>query len=186
MKTSKRYYKNINQELSTATVKSGRKRTFNVNFTNIINGFAIDNGKDVDFYNNLMEFICTKRFSGKYFDGIFGKEITKKTFKAWDKKCDKIKAQIIIKNLKTRSLNAVKMIVLDFNHQVKINKETKQAEEVAKEKRDIITSMVKELSNSKDKTEWQQKANQIVGTIGYEFVKIVGWKNVLTIAKNLK
>lgn len=118
-----------------------------------------------------------KRTTSMYW-ALEGREIKKETF--------------------TRKLNALKReakankAASDARFE-EIRKETaaliaryiEEAKAAAADNKDRILPLLEELSNSVDQAAWHDKANQIVGIVGYRFVKLIGFKETLQIAKDL-
>jgi hypothetical protein len=176
-----RYFKHVNQTLTSGNGNPSRK-SFKVLETTITNGFAKDNGKSVDFYDNFMCYVCTKLHSGKYFYGIDGVEINERSFKIQDTKASqrlqKYNQKIATKRLKVSSKNAVQKLKKSFELEII----TKQATEKAILMKKEIAKF--NIENSVDKQDWHDKANRIVMLIGTNFVPTLGWKTVLNIALN--
>jgi hypothetical protein len=184
-----KYYKKVNQTLTSGN-GNPRNKTFKVIENFINNGFAIDDGKSVDFFNNLMGFECSKRHSGCYFEGVIGKEIKLSTFKKYQKA-----AKIEVENLK-------KVEELKVEQQKKEREKSKKEWDAkATEKKEILSirineviSKVLEIENIKtliskrlegDKSN-NGICNKAVGIIGYEFANYLGWIYVLgEINKNI-
>jgi len=121
--------------------------------------------------------VITKRTTSKYFE-FNAKEIKVSSFK---KAIKKIEKTIELNTKKRKTLNVVKSLV----NVVKLEQAMIAANKVAREKTELIKGLVLNLKNSVDQSEWHDKANQIVGHVGYNFVKILGFKETLNIAKSL-
>ena len=102
MKTSNvKYFKNVNQILTSGNGNPSNK-SFSVINTTITNGLAIDNGKVVDFFDDMGRCVTSKRWSGSYFTGISGQETTELSFK-------------ILKNKGKKRLVEAKQRAIDAN-----------------------------------------------------------------------
>ena len=177
-----KYYKKVNQTLTSGN-GNPKNKTFKVIENFINNGFAIDNGKSVDFFDNLMRFECTKRHSGRYFEGVIGKEIKLNTFKKYQKA-----AKIEVENLKKSEELKAKQQKAEWE------KGEKEWDSKVTEKKEMlpirineVISKVSEIENIKtliskrldgDKSN-NEICNKAVGIVGYGFAKYLGWMYVL-------
>ena len=181
-----RYFKNV-----TATWKESARRKggyFNYEDVIIEKGFAVDNGKTVDIFDSNMNFISTKRKSGKYFVIEKGTEITKTTFGNWEKKKEVEKTLKKIKLHKKNSSKATKKLLVNdvknaFTEQAKRELNVKAQKNKAEIKKQL--SVLSSLKKQGKKEEWHKEANRMVSIVGYEFATRLGWREVFSELKKI-
>lgn len=178
-----KYFKNVNQTLTSGN-GNPRNKSFRVLEIVINNGYAIDRGNQVDFYNNLMKFECTKNHSGRYFEGIVGKEIKKVTFKIHEKAAKKRLQKFQDKIAKKENERIEKLRIEGKIWDLKVSeKEKLLPERIIEVKSKIleIENIIKLIDQRLrgDKTN-NETCNKAVGIVGYGFAKYLGWMKVLT------
>lgn len=128
-------------------------------------------------------------------DAHYVTEITKKTTsKYWNLEATEIQEATFTKNLNALKRQAKVNKAASEARREEIRKETaaiiarsiEEAKAAAAENKDRILPLLDELSNSTNQAYWHDKANQIVSLVGYKFVKLIGFKETLQIAKDLK
>jgi len=97
--------------------------------------------------------------------------------------------QSIKSNERIAIMNAERIALYSINGKVKNSFKNKAIEDVKKNKeanQELVSGLLNAMTEAKegeDKQKWQAIANKLVQTIGHDFIQLVGWKNILTIAK---
>jgi len=89
----------------------------------------------------------------------------------------------IVKELKEKSKFSVKKLIADLKFAELKETAIVDINKIIEIKKNVLIKLTEELKNSTDRELRHKKANQIVGVIGYQFVELLGWKNVLNMEK---
>ena len=120
--------------------------------------------------------VITKKTTSKYWK-IEAREIKKRTF---NQKLNALRKEV-------ETLNAKSELVREQEKQAALEQSRNdylEAVSRAESKRETIINLLPTLKNC-NKQQWNERANKIVGLIGYDLCKTVGWKTLLNIAKNI-
>jgi len=182
---NKNYYKNCDVEITESSRRTGGY--FNYTTCNYSKCYVASEDRIDYIFSSTMNFIASKRQSGKHYTCDYHREITPQTWDRSVSKFSKLEKANEIQNLKSKTKSAVRfLLIADVRESLK-SQAIGEAKVVALAKKEDLTALKSQLSKAKEsgtKQRWHELANQMVSLVGYEFRSILEWKEVFSIAKS--